>query len=195
MDRRIIVGVTGASGIDVAYEVLKLIAEADGFESHLVMSDSAKRTMELECTYGQDTLEGMADVVYPNDRIESRIASGTFRTEGMIIVPCSMKTVAGISGGFSDSLLLRAADVSLKERRKLVLAVRETPFNGIHLRNMKNLWDMGADILPLMMTFYNKPETIQDMARHMACKCVERMGINPECFKRWQTVRSAERIR
>ncbi|HCT91534.1 MAG TPA: aromatic acid decarboxylase [Lachnospiraceae bacterium] len=185
MSKRIIVGVTGASGIDVAREVLELIADTDGFESHLVMSDSAKRTAELECTYGPDALEKAADVVYPNDRIESRIASGTFRTEGMVIVPCSMKTVAGIAGGFSDSLLLRAADVVLKERRKLVLAVRETPFNGIHLRNMKELWEMGADIMPLMMTFYNRPETIEDMVHHMACKCVERLGIEPKCFKRW----------
>lgn len=185
MSKRIIVGVTGASGIDVAFEVLKLIAGTEGFESHLVMSDCAKRTLELECAYGIEALEALADAVYPLDRMESRIASGTFRTEGMIIVPCSMKTVAGIASGFSDSLLLRAADVTLKERRKLVLAVRETPFNGIHLRNMKELWEMGADIMPLMMTFYNKPETIEDMVRHMACKCVERMGIEPECFKRW----------
>lgn len=185
MNRRIIVGITGASGMEVARKVLELIAAADGFESHLVMSDSAKRTVELECAYGADTLEGLADVVYPNSRIESRIASGTFRTEGMVIVPCSMKTVAGIASGYSDSLLLRAADVVLKERRKLVLAVRETPFNGIHLRNMMSLWEMGADIMPLMMTFYNKPETIDDMAHHMACKCVERLGIEPECFKRW----------
>lgn len=185
MSKRIVVGVTGASGIDVAREVLKLISASDGFESHLVMSDSAKRTMELECAYGPDALGGLADVVYENDRIESKIASGTFRTEGMIIVPCSMKTVAGIASGFSDSLLLRAADVVLKERRKLVLAVRETPFNGIHLRNMKTLWEMGADIMPLMMTFYNKPETIEDMVHHMACKCVERLGIEPDCFRRW----------
>lgn len=185
MNRRIIVGVTGASGIEVAREVLKLIGAADGFESHLVLSESAKRTVELECAYGTEALEALADVVYPNSRIESRIASGTFCTEGMVIVPCSMKTVAGIASGFSDSLLLRAADVALKERRRLVLAVRETPFNGIHLRNMKELWDMGADIMPLMMTFYNKPEAIEDMVHHMACKCVERLGIEPECFKRW----------
>ena len=162
MGKRIIVGVTGASGIDVAREVLKLISAADGFESYLVMSNSARRTMELECSYGPDTIEKLADVVYANERIESKIASG-----------------------YSDSLLLRAADVVLKERRKLVLAVREAPLNGIHLRNLQTLWEMGADIMPLMMTFYNKPSTIEDMVHHLACKCVERLGIEPDCFKRW----------
>ena len=185
MGKRIIVGVTGASGIDVAREVLKLISAADGFESYLVMSNSARRTMELECSYGPDTIEKLADVVYANERIESKIASGTFKTEGMIIVPCSMKTAAGIASGYSDSLLLRAADVVLKERRKLVLAVREAPLNGIHLRNLQTLWEMGADIMPLMMTFYNKPSTIEDMVHHLACKCVERLGIEPDCFRRW----------
>lgn len=186
MRKRIIVGVTGASGINVAYEVLRLIAAADGYESLLVMSDSAKLTMKLECSFGTKDMEKLADVVYSNDRMESAIASGTFRTEGMIIVPCSMKTAAGIAVGYTDTLLLRAADVMLKERRKLVLAVRESPLNGIHLRNLQTLWEMGADILPLMMTFYNKPETIEDMVHHMACKCVERMGIEPDHFKRWQ---------
>lgn len=187
MKKRIVVGITGASGIDVAREVLKLISTVDDYESHLVMSESARKTLELECEYDSFMLESLADVVYSNSKIESNIASGTFKTEGMIIVPCSMKTVAGIANGYSDTLLLRAADVMLKERRKLLLAVRETPLNGIHLRNMLSLWEMGVDIMPLMMTFYNKPQSIDDMVHHMACKCVEKFGIEPDRFRRWQS--------
>lgn len=186
MKNRIVVGITGASGIEIAYEVLSIIKEGGTYESHLIISESGKRTVELESRYSVQDILKQVDFVYDNKKIESSIASGSFQTDGMIIVPCSMKTVAGIASGYSDSLLLRAADVTLKERRKLVLAVRECPFNGIHLRNMKELWDMGAEIMPLMMTFYNKPVTIHDMVHHIACKIVEKFGIVPNDFQRWE---------
>ena len=122
----------------------------------------------------------MADVIYDNRNIGAAPASGSFRNMGMIIVPCSMKTLAGIHSGYSDSLLLRAADVALKERRKLVLAVRECPFSTIHLRNMYELSSMGAVILPLMLSYYNKPENLQDAARHLAGKILISLAWNTD---------------
>lgn len=183
--RKIVVGISGASGIPVAVEVLRLLKEQKEVETHLVISQSGRVTIKYESDWSVEYIESMADVVYSNDAIGSTIASGSFQTEGMVVVPCSMKTVAGIASGYSDSLLLRAADVILKERRKLVLMVRECPLNSIHLRNMKTLCDIGVDIYPLVMTFYNKPKTIEDMVHHLACKCLERFGIEPPEYKRW----------
>ena len=127
----------------------------------------------------------MADHVYDLHDIGASIASGTFKTEGMVVVPCSMKTVAGIHSGYSDNLLLRAADVTLKERRKLVLVARETPLHTIHLRNMMELSQMGAIILPPMLTFYNRPENIQQMVEHIAAKVLDIYGIESKKFRRW----------
>ena len=183
--RRIIVGISGASGIPAAVEVLKLLKQQEGYESHLVISDSGKVTITYESSWSVKDIEGLADCVYDTHSIGSAVASGSFRNDGMIIVPCSMKTVAGIANGYSDSLLLRAADVVLKERRKLVLMVRECPFSSIHLENKLKLCNLGVDILPMVMTFYNKPETIEDMVHHMACKCLERFGIEAEGYRRW----------
>jgi len=132
-------------------------------------------------------VRALADVVYENDDLGASIASGTFETDGMIIVPCSMKTVAGIACGYTDNLLLRAADVMLKEQRKLVLAVRETPFSPIHLENMLKLSRIpGVSILPLMLTYYNHPATIEDMERHIVGKLLQRFGIEAEGFRRWK---------
>ena len=183
--KRIIMGISGASGMPVAVEVLRMLEEEPEYEVHLVISDSAKVTITYESPWSVEAIEQMADKVYDIHSIGDAIASGSFRNEGMIIVPCSMKTVAGIAHGYSDTLLLRAADVVIKERRKLVLMVRECPFSGIHLKNMKLLSDMGVDILPMVMTFYNKPKTIEDMVHHMACKCLERFGILPKAYRRW----------
>lgn len=183
--RKIVVGISGASGIPVAVEVLRLLKEQKEVETHLVISQSGKVTIRYESDWSLEYIESLADVVYSNDAIGSAIASGSFKTEGMLIVPCRMKTVAGISSGYSDSLLLRAADVTLKEKRKLILMVRECPLNSIHLKNMKTLCDIGADICPLVMTFYNKPGNIEDMVHHLACKCLERFGIELPDYKRW----------
>lgn len=130
-------------------------------------------------------LEELAACVYDFQDIGASIASGTFQNEGMIIVPCSMKTAAGVTCGYTDNLLLRAADVVLKERRKLVMMVRECPLNRIHLRNLLTLSELGADIMPLVMTFYNHPDTIEDMVRHMAGKALGRFGIEIPGFRRW----------
>lgn len=183
--KRLVIGMSGASGVPITVEILKTMQECPGWETCLVITDGARRTIELESEYTDRQIEDMADNVYDLHDIGASIASGTFRTEGMVVVPCSMKTVAGIHSGYSDNLLLRAADVTLKERRKLVLAVRETPFNTIHLRNMMELSQMGAIILPPMLTFYNQPENIQQMVEHIAAKILDIFEIEYGKFRRW----------
>ena len=183
--KRIILGISGASGVPAAVEILKLLRQREDYESHLVISDSGKVTITYESSMQVEEIEQLADYVYDVHSIGGAIASGSFRAEGMIIAPCSMKTVAGIAGGYRDSLLLRAADVTLKERRKLVLLVRECPFSSIHLENMLKLSNLGVDILPMVMTFYNHPECIGDMIHHLSCKCLERFGIEAAGYRRW----------
>lgn len=183
---RIIVGVSGASGMPVAFHLMKILQDRTEIETHLVVSESAEITMEMEMKdQSLDDLKNMADVVHDVHQIGAPIASGSFQSKGMIIVPCSMKTVAGIATGYTDNLLLRAADCMIKERRKLVLVVRECPFNQIHLRNMSFLDSCGADIMPMVMTFYNQPQTIEDMVAHIASKALERLGVDSGEYKRW----------
>lgn len=183
--KRILVGISGASGIPMAAEVLKGLREA-GTEIHLMISRGGEMAVRQESAGSLEEIRNLADQVYDNGNIGAAPASGSFQNMGMIIVPCSMKTLAGIHCGYSDSLLLRAADVILKERRKLVLAVRECPFSTIHLRNMYELSSMGAVILPLMLSYYNKPESLQDAARHLAGKILDQFDIEYKPFKRWK---------
>lgn len=185
MRKRLVVGMSGASGVPITVEILKTLQKCADWESCLVITDGARRTIELESEYTVEQIQDMADQVYDFRNIGASIASGTFRTEGMVVAPCSMKTVAGIHSGYSDNLLLRAADVTLKERRKLVLVARETPLNTIHLKNMLELSQMGAIILPPMMTFYNHPENMQQMVEHIAAKVLDIYGIEHERFRRW----------
>lgn len=150
------------------------------------MTRGARMTIEQEL--GMDIREfcSHADVVYDNGNIGSSIASGTFPVDGMIVAPCSMKTLAGIANGYSENLLLRAADVQMKEQRRLVLMVRETPFNAVHIDNMARVSRVpGVMLMPPMMTFYNGPVTLDDMVHHMACKAVAAFGIEPCGYKRW----------
>ncbi|NLL65605.1 MAG: UbiX family flavin prenyltransferase [Clostridiaceae bacterium] len=183
--KRIIVGITGASGIEVAIEILQILKDNDEFESHLVISDSAKETIRHECNYDEEQIQSLADVTYDVHHIGGAIASGTFPCEGMIVVPCSMKTVAGIACGYSDNLLLRAADVMIKERKKLVLMVRESPLSPIHLENLTKLAKIGVDIMPLVMTFYHRPQTIEDMISQMAARVLHQFGVVSSGFFRW----------
>lgn len=183
--KRIIVGISGASGALVAVEVLKALKKSD-LEIHLVISDGARRTIETETGLSCSQVEALADVVHDNCNIGASIASGSYKTMGMIVVPCSMKTLAGINCGYSDNLLLRAADVVLKERRKLVLAVRECPLSAIHLKNMLELSQIGAVILPLMLSYYNQPETLQDATDHIAGKILDQFDLEYEPFRRWE---------
>lgn len=183
--QRIIFGISGASGIPLALKCLELIPR-DIFEIHLILSESAKLTLTSESDTSPEELESMADAVYPENSIGAAPASGSFKTAGMLIVPCSMKTIAGIHSGYADNLLLRAADVTIKEQRTLVLAARETPLSPIHLRNLYELSQIsGIRIIPPMMTFYHKPENIDDMIYHIAAKLLEPFGIEAKEYKRW----------
>ncbi len=185
MKRRIIVGISGASGIPVAVEVLRQLKNMSDIETHLVYTESAERTIPFETELSLMQIRGLADIVYDNSNIGAGPASGTFRTLGMVVVPCSMKTLAGIVSGYSDNLLLRAADVTLKERRRLVLVTRECPFGTLHLRNMYEASQLGAVILPPVLSYYNNPGTIEDCTRHIAGKILDQFDLEPEGMKRW----------
>ena len=176
MKKRLIIGATGASGMPILIQCLKLMKEQDDFESYLIMTDSAKLTLEHETKMKIEEIEQLADHVIDSREIGAGPASGSFKTEGMLIVPCSMKTLAGIHSGYADNLVLRAADVTIKEHRPLVLAARETPLSAIHLRNLQEL---------AMMTFYHMPETIEEMTYHIAAKLLEPFGIEAKEYRRW----------
>jgi len=183
--KRIVIGMSGASGAILGIELLQMLQSYPGVESHLVISQGAEKTILHETKYTLQDVVDMADVAYPIENIGASIASGTFKAEGMIIVPCSMKTLAGIACGYSDNLLLRAADVTIKEKRKLILVARESPLSPIHLKNMCTLSDYGATIMPPMLTYYNKPTSIEDMNRHIIGKILNCFGLEMAGFNRW----------
>ena len=183
--KRLIIGISGASGVPITIALLKALKNLDDWTSCLVISKGGEKTIEMETDYTVQNVIDLADEVHDIKNIGASIASGTYKTEGMVIVPCSMKTVAGIANGYSDNLLLRAADVVLKERRKLVLVARETPFNTIHLKNMLSLSQMGAIIMPPVQTYYNMPETVQDMIDHITGKILDVFDIDYQNFRRW----------
>lgn len=186
MKKKIVVGATGASGLPLLIECLKLIKESKEYTSYLIMSESAKLTLAHETDMTVEEVYALAGEVSEPTEIGAKPASGSFQTEGMLIVPCSMKTLAGIHSGYADNLLLRAADVTLKEQRKLVLAVRETPLSAIHLRNMQELAMIpGVRIVPPMLTYYIKPKSIEEMTYHIAAKLVEPFGVDAPEYRRW----------
>ena len=183
--KRIVIGMSGASGAILGIEALRIFRELAEYETHLIVSMGATLTIALETESTLDEVRGLADVVHDNANLGAAVASGSFRTMGMLVVPCSMKTVAGIAHGFSDNLLLRAADVMLKEGRPLVLMPRETPLSIIHLRNLLAAAEAGAAIVPPMVTHYHGPTSIADMNRHLLGKALGRMGIDLPGMKRW----------
>lgn len=182
---RLIIGMSGASGAILGIELLKALQDFPDWESHLVISKGARRTIEHETSLKVAEVEALATRCHPLEDVGASIASGTFKTRGMVIVPCSMKTLAGVATGYSDNLLLRAADVVIKERRNLVLVARESPLSPLHLRNMQSAADLGAIILPPVLTFYNHPFTIEDMTRHMVGKILDIFGLEMSRFQRW----------
>ncbi len=174
---RIIVGITGASGIVIAVTLLNKLKEIDGVETHLIITNGGELTIRDETNFDAYDIKRLADVVYNVDEMDASIASGSFVVEGMVVVPCTMKTVAGIVSGYSDNLLLRAADVCIKEKRKLILVPREMPFSRIHLRNMKELANLGVVIMPPVMTFYNTDMTIESHVNHIINKILFQLGL------------------
>lgn len=183
--KRVIIAMSGASGAILGIEALRIFRELGGYETHLIISTGAVLTIALETDSTLDEVRALADVVHDNANLGAAVASGSFRTMGMLVVPCSMKTVAGIAHGFSDNLLLRAADVMLKEGRPLVLMPRETPLSIIHLRNLLAAAEAGAAIVPPMVTHYHGPTSIADMNRHLLGKALGRMGIDLPGMRRW----------
>lgn len=186
MKKKIIVGATGASGIPILISCLRLIREAENFESILILSESARLTLKQETDFSAEEIGRMADQVLRQEEIGAGPASGSYKTAGMLIVPCSMKTIAGIHAGYGENLILRVADVTIKEQRTLVLGARETPLSRIHLRNLKELSELpGVRIIPPMMTFYHRPNSIDEMVYHIAAKLVEPFEIEAKEYRRW----------
>ena len=183
--RRLIVGISGASGTVYGIRMLELLRGSD-IETHLVMSKSAELTLAYETDLKTKDIRALATVNHPNSDIGATISSGSFPTMGMVVAPCSIKTMSGIATGVTSSLLSRAADVVLKERRRLVLAVRETPLHGGHLRTMTQLSDMGAIIAPIMPAFYNRPKSLDDIINHTVGRLLDLFGIDTKAVKRWQ---------
>lgn len=183
--KKIIIGISGASGAPIAIELLRQLKENPEIETHLVYSYGAELTLSQETALDTKQLRELADVAYDNHEIGAAIASGSFKTDGMIVVPCSMKTLAGIVTGYSDNLLLRAADVMLKERRKLVLVTRECPLSTIHLKNMYEASLAGAVILPPVLSYYSHPESAEDCTRHIVGKILDQFDIEGEGYRRW----------
>jgi 4-hydroxy-3-polyprenylbenzoate decarboxylase len=189
--RRLIIGISGASGTVYGIRMLELLRDSD-VETHLVMSKSAELTLAYETDLKTKDVRALAKVNHPNADIGASISSGSFPTMGMVVAPCSIKTMSEIATGVTGSLLSRAADVVLKERRRLVLAVRETPLHGGHLRTMTQLADMGAIIAPIMPAFYTRPKTVDDIINHTVGRLLDLFGIDTSVVKRWQGGREVE---
>ncbi len=184
MKKRIIIGITGASGVIYGVRLLQFFKKSN-FEVHLVISEFAEKLISKELSKNIDEVKNMADFVYNNNCLEAPISSGSFKTEGMVIAPCSIKTLSGIANSFNTNLLIRAADVCLKERRKLVLVVRETPLNLTHIELMKKVTENGGIILPPVPSFYHMPKTIDDIVNHTIGKIIDQFNINHNLYKRW----------
>lgn len=183
---RLIVGISGASGVVMGYQLLKTVKRCTDAEIHLIVSSAAEHTWALETDLPVSALYDLADVVYDPQDMAAAVSSGSFYTDGMIVLPCSMKTLAGIVSGYADNLLLRAADVCLKEGRKVVLCPREMPLSKIHLRNMQEAADVGCSIVPPMLTFYNHPSSVEEQINHVIGKILMQFGVVPDNFKPWE---------
>ena len=183
--RRLVIGISGASGVIYGVELLRLLSEQD-VETHLVISEPGKTNIELETKYKVKDVERLADRTYDNHDVTAALASGSFLTDGMAVVPCTIKTLSGIANSYTDNLLLRAADVTLKEQRKLALVVRETPLHKGHLRLMLTAAELGAHILPPVPSFYHQPKSIDDIIHHTVGKIFDFFEISHDLFRRWE---------
>jgi flavin prenyltransferase len=189
--RRLIIAITGATGAIYGVRLLQTLRQLGGVESHLLISGAGWLNIQHELQLSREDVHPLADVVHPVRDVGASIASGSFATDGMIVAPCSMKTLASIAHGLSDNLIARAADVTLKERRRLVLMVRETPFNLAHLRNMTAVTEMGGVIFPPLPAFYNRPETIDQMIDDTVARVLDLFALGPALASAWQGLNSA----
>ncbi len=185
MTERIVVGITGASGVIYGIRTLLHLKNA-GVQTHLILSETGKKNIEIETDYTVSRVTALADHVYDENDLCAPVASGSFLSAGMAVVPCTIKTLSGIVHSFNENLLIRAADVMLKEQRKLVLVVRETPLHKGHLRLLFNAADIGAHILPPFPAFYHRPKTIEDIIDHTVGKILDAFNIPHDLYQRWQ---------
>ncbi len=184
--RRIVVAISGASGAVYGVRLLQVLRDAPGIESHLVVSTAGWRNVEEEHGLQRAAIEELADHVHDIDNVGASIASGSFQCSGMVVAPCSMRTLAAIAQGLSDNLLTRAADVMLKERRRLVLMVRESPLHLVHLRNMVSVTEMGAIVCPPMPAFYLRPRTVDDIVDFSVSRALDLLDVPHQLSARWQ---------
>ncbi len=187
--RRLVVGITGATGSAYAIRLLQMAREVSDVETHLVVSASGVLNVKHELGLSRQQIHALADRVYSIRDVGATLASGAFATTGMVVVPCSMRTLAAVAMGLSDNLITRAADVTLKERRRLVMVVRETPFNLAHLRNMTAVTEMGGIVFPPLPAFYHLPKTIDELIDHSVARILELVGIDVP-GPRWEGMQS-----
>jgi len=185
MKKRIIVAITGATGIIYGIRLLEVLRELDT-ETHLILSDAARQNILIETQYKIEYVENLAYKTHNIGNMAASISSGSFKTYGMVVIPCTIKTLSGIANSYNDNLIVRAADVVLKEKRRLVLVVRETPFHKGHLELMGKVADLGGIILPPVPAFYHKPKGIEDIIDHTVGKVLDLMDIDHNLFKRWE---------
>jgi 4-hydroxy-3-polyprenylbenzoate decarboxylase len=184
MAEKIVIGISGGSGVLLGIRLLEFLKGTD-YETHLVITKPAESIILHETEYSVEDVKKLATRAYDNSDFFAPFASGSFKTSGMVIIPCSMKTLAGIASGYSDNLLLRAADVCLKERRKLVLVTRETPLSYIHIKNMSKVTKAGAIVVPPVLSFYSKPKNVDDMIIFVLGKVLDVLGVENELYERW----------
>ncbi len=182
---KILIGMNGATGAVYGIRLLQVLAGCKNVETHLVITPAAERTIEIETEYRADDIRSLASWNYGIDDLGACLSSGSFLHDGMIIAPCSMKTLSALAHSYADNLLTRAADVTLKERRRLVLLVRETPLHLVHLRNMAIVTEMGGIIMPPVPAFYHHPRSVQDIVDHTVGKALDLFRIEHRLFKRW----------
>jgi 4-hydroxy-3-polyprenylbenzoate decarboxylase len=194
MAKRIVVGISGASGVTYGVRMLELLRKTE-FETHLIISTTGKLNIEIETNYKPGEIEAMADFTYDHNDMAASLASGSFLTEGMVVIPCTIKSLSGIANAYNENLLVRAADVTLKEKRKLVLVVRETPLHIGHLRLMTMAAEMGAHLLPPVPSFYHQPKTIDDIIDQTIGKVFDYIGIEHDLFNRWGEPREDPKVR
>ena len=185
LPKRIVIAISGASGAIYGVRLLQLLQAMPGVQTHLTVSEAGWLNIDHELAIPRAQVEALADVVYPVREIGSAIASGSFQSDGMVIAPCSMRTLAAVALGLSDNLITRAADVMLKERRKLILMVRETPLNLAHLRNMTSVTEMGGIVFPPVPGFYQRPQTIADLVDHTVSRVLDLLGLPTADAARW----------
>nr|WP_132258496.1 UbiX family flavin prenyltransferase [Paucimonas lemoignei] len=190
--RRLIVAITGATGAVYGVRLLQILRTIPGIETHLLVSEAGVLNLHQELGLSRKAVESLAHVIHNVRDVGASIASGSFQSDGMVVAPCSMKTLAAVAHGLADNLITRAADVVLKERRRLVLMVRETPFNLAHLRNMTAVTEMGGIIFPPLPAFYHQPQSIEDMVDHTLARVLDLFDISHELAPRWQGMRGGE---